>query len=137
MAILPAGGSIDLSGGVEYISQPSKTWGIDPETHRIVGVYDGYEAVRQAVHIILNVERYRWQIFRPTSGMEWEWLIGQDAGYAAAELQRRLEEALRMDDRITGVEDFTYSIQGQNLSASFTVATIYGSVDARTEVNIT
>jgi len=136
MAVLPTGGSIDLSGGVEYVSQPSKTWRIDSASYRLVGTCEGYEAVRQAVHIILNVERYRWQIFQSTSGMEWEGLLGQDAGFVAAELQRRLTEALKMDDRVTGVENFTYSIQDQSLSASFTVSTIYGGVEASTEVNI-
>lgn len=135
MAVLPSS-SIDLSGSVEYVSQPDKTWTIDPDTHRIVGTCDGYEAVKQAVSIILNVERYRWQIFRPTSGMEWEGLLGQDAGFVAAELQRRLEEALRMDDRVTGIENFSYSIHGQSLTAAFTVATVYGGVDSSTEVNI-
>mgnify|MGYP000538551263 CR=1 FL=1 len=31
--------------------------------------------------VILNVERFRWQIYRPYSGMEWSGLIGQDPGY--------------------------------------------------------
>ena len=85
--------------------------------------------------IILNVERYRWQIFRSYSGMEWEGLLGQDPGYVAAELQRRLEEALTVDDRVTGVKNFSYTVQGQALTASFTVSTIYGEMQASTEVN--
>lgn len=136
MAVLPTGGTLDLSGSVEYVSQPSKTWRIDPATHRLSGTCDGLEAVRQAVNIILNVERYRWQIFQPSSGMEWEGLLGQDAGFVAAELQRRVTEALMMDDRVTGIENFAYSVEGQSLSASFTVTTIYGSVEVGTEVNI-
>lgn len=136
MATLPTGPSIDLSGGVEYVSQPSRTWFIDQTSGRITGECDGYEAVKQAVTIILNVERYRWQIFQSSSGMEWEGLLGQDAGFVAAELQRRLSEALKMDDRVTGVKNFTYSIQGQRLSASFTIATIYGGIEASTEANI-
>ena len=54
----------------------------------------------------------------------------------AAELQRRVTEALMMDDRVTGIEDFTYSTANQTLSASFTVTTIYGGVEAGMEVNI-
>lgn len=134
MAVLPAGRS--LSGSVEYVSQPSKTWRIDPVTHRLSGTCEGYDAVRQAVNIILNVERYRWQIFQSSSGMEWEGLLGQDAGFVAAELQRRATEALMMDDRVTGIENFDYNVRGQTLSASFTVITIYGGVEAGMEVNI-
>ena len=98
MATLPTGASIDLSGGVEYVSQPSRTW-------------------------------------FSYSGMEWEGLLGQDPGYVAAELQRRLEEALTVDDRVTGVKNFSYTVQGQALTASFTVSTIYGEMQASTEVN--
>ena len=68
--------------------------------------------------------------------MEWEGLLGQDAGFVAAELQRRATEALMMDDRVTGIENFDYNVRGQTLSASFTVTTIYGGVEAGMEVNI-
>ena len=59
MAVLPEN-SIDLSGGVEFVAQPSLTWKIDRAAGRIAGTCDGYDAVKQAVEIILNVERYRW-----------------------------------------------------------------------------
>ena len=68
MAVLPEN-SIDLSGGVEFVAQPSLTWKIDRAAGRIAGTCDGYDAVKQAVEIILNVERYRWQIYQPASGM--------------------------------------------------------------------
>ena len=71
MAVLPEN-SIDLSGGVEFVAQPSLTWKIDRAAGRIAGTCDGYDAVKQAVEIILNVERYRWQIYQPASnGMSW------------------------------------------------------------------
>ena len=101
---------------------------------RIAGTCDGYDAVKQAVEIILNVERYRWQIYQPASGMQWDELVGQDAGYVAAELQRRLQDALLTDDRITGLKNYEYSIDGQNLTVSFTVETVYGDVKTGTEV---
>ena len=113
MAVLPEN-SIDLSGGVEFVAQPSLTWKIDRAAGRIAGTCDGYDAVKQAVEIILNVERYRWQIYQPASGMQWDELVGQDAGYVAAELQRRLQDALLTDDRITGLKNYEYSIDGQN-----------------------
>ena len=68
--------------------------------------------------------------------MQWEGLIGQDPGYVASELQRRITEALTMDDRVRGISDFTYSIEGNTLSASFTVNTVYGSEPTSVEVNI-
>ena len=133
MAVLPTS-TIDLSGGVNFQSQPSLSWYIDKETNRITGTVDGLAAVRQAVEIILNVERYRWQIYQPYSGMEWNGLLGQDPGYVGSELQRRLIDALTVDDRVTGISDYDYTISGSTLTATFTVNTVYGSIQETQEV---
>lgn len=134
MPTLPEG--LDISAGVTFEQQPSRTWYINKETRRIQGEVDGLAAVRQAVEIILNVERFRWQIYRPYSGMQWEGLIGQDPGYVSLELQRRITEALTMDDRVRGISGFTYSVAGSTLSASFTVNTVYGDTETSVEVNL-
>ena len=133
MAVLPTS-TINLSGGVNFQSQPSLSWYIDKETNRITGTVDGLAAVKQAVEIILNVERYRWQIYQPYSGMEWNGLLGQDPGYVGSELQRRLIDALTVDDRVTGISDYDYTISGNTLAATFTVNTVYGSIQETQEV---
>lgn len=133
MAVLPTS-SINISGGVSFQSQPSLSWYINKETNRIEGTVDGQAAIRQAVEIILNVERFRWQIYRPYSGMEWDGLIGQDPGYVGAELQRRVIDALTVDDRVTGISDYDYTVDGASLSAVFTVNTVYGSIAESVEV---
>lgn len=133
MAVLPTL-SIDITGGVNFQNQPSLSWYINKETNRIEGTVDGQAAVRQAVEIILNVERFRWQIYRPYSGMEWDGLIGQDPGYVGAELQRRVIDALTVDDRVTGISDYDYTVDGASLSAVFTVNTVYGSIAESLEV---
>lgn len=126
-----------LGLGLQVESQPGKTWYIDKTTNRIHGECDGWLAARQAVEVILNVERFRWQIYLPSSGMQWEGLIGQDAGYVAAELQRRVREALMMDDRVRGISNYTYSVEGDALRASFTVNTVFGEYDTGVEVTLT
>ena len=133
MAVLPTS-TIDLAGGVNFQSQPSLSWYIDKTTNRITGTVDGLAAVRQAVEVILNVERYRWQIYQPYSGMEWNGLLGQDPGYVGSELQRRLIDALTVDDRVTGISDYDYTISGNTLAATFTVNTVYGSIQETQEV---
>lgn len=133
MAVLPTS-SINITGGVNFQNQPSLSWYINKETNRIEGTVDGQAAVRQAVEIILNVERFRWQIYRPYSGMEWDGLIGQDPGYVGAELQRRVIDALTVDDRVTGIYDYDYTVDGASLSAVFTVNTVYGSIAESLEV---
>ena len=136
MAVLPSGG-LDLSAGVQFERQPSLTWYLDQAAGRIRGTADGLEAVRQAVEVILNVERFRWQIYLPYSGMQWNGLIGRDAGYVAAELRRRVSEALLMDDRVRGVSEFSYSVKGEVLTATLTVSTVYGDIQTSTEVIVT
>lgn len=133
MAVLPTS-SINITGGVNFQNQPSLSWYINKETNRIEGTVDGQAAVRQAVEIILHVERFRWQIYRPYSGMEWDGLIGQDPGYVGAELQRRVIDALTVDDRVTGISDYDYTVDGSSLSAVFTVNTVYGSIAESLEV---
>lgn len=117
MATLPTS-DINISS-VQFQTQPSLTWYINQDTQRIQGEITDLAAVTQAVDIILNVERFRWQIYQPYSGMQWQGLIGQDPGYVASELQRRITEALTMDDRVQGISDFTYSVSGNSLTASF------------------
>lgn len=130
---LPDGNA--LSSGVQIQRIPSMTWGI--QNGRIRGTVDGLEAVRQAVEIILNTERFRWQIYKPYSGVQLHTLIGQEPGYVAVELQRRIGEALSMDDRIHGISDFSHTIHEDSLTASMLVNTVYGSTPVTVEVKIT
>ena len=126
--------NIDVSGGVEFVSQPSLTWYINKETGRIQNSVSGLAAVRQAVEIILNVERFRWQIYGPYFGVSWSGLTGQDPGYAASELQRRIRDALSADRRVLGIEDFSCTVSGRTLTAELTVRTVYGDIRKTLEV---
>lgn len=133
MPTLPEGVNVE---NVVFESQPDLTWWRDPDTNRIVGTAEGLKAVAQAVEVMLMVDRFRWQIYRPFFGMEWENLIGNDPGYVAAELQRRIREAVTIDDRVTGISDFTYSIQGDSMTAKVTVNTVYGPLQQTLEVTL-
>lgn len=135
MAVLPTD-NLNLNGKVRYEDQPGLTWKIDREKGRIVGECDNWEAVRQAVEIILWTERFRWQIYRPYSGVQYDGLIGLDPGYVAAELKRRVRAALMMDSRVTGIEDYTYTFSEGILHAEFTVTTVFGGIRQSAEVSI-
>ena len=133
MAILP-NDPFALDGSVIVENEPGLTWYIDKTTNRINGEVNGYEAVRQAVEIILRTDRYRWQIYRPSSGVDYRNLIGQDSGYVAMELRRQVTDALLMDDRVIDVEDYDFTVKGDVLSVSFTVRTVFGEVEEAMEV---
>lgn len=135
MATLPVT-SVNIGGNLRYQDQPSLTWKIDKESNRITGTCDGWDAVRQAVEIILYVERFRWQIYTPYSGMQWDGLLGENPGYVIVELQRRIREALMMDNRVTGISNFDYYQDKETLNVSFTVDTVYGGIPMVTGVEL-
>lgn len=137
MAVLPEAGAADITAGVTFEQQPSLSWYINKETNRIEGTVDGWAAVQQAVQIILNVERFRWQIYSPNTGMQWNGLIGQDPGYVASEIQRRILDAMSVDDRVRGISNFEYSLNGNAMTCSLTVNTVYGDITTAVEVNLT
>ena len=127
---------IDLSGGVVFQEQPSLTWIADPVTNRLRGRGDNYEAVRQAVEVIVSVERFKWQIYTPNFGTDYDGLLGTEPGYAASELRRRLEDAFLPDSRILGVKDYAYTFEDGTLAVTFTAATVFGDVPGSLEVQL-
>lgn len=135
MATIPTGGP-DINNLVVVEQQPSLTWHINRGTGRIEGEVDGYQAVRQAVETLCNLQRFRWQIFLPSSGVDWRGLVGQNPGYVAAELRRRIAEGLAMDSRVRGLTEFSYALNGDVLTANVTVQTIYGPVSTAVEVQM-
>lgn len=135
MPTLPEGNGIDIQN-VVFESQPDLTWWRDPDTNRIAGTADGHKAVAQAVKVMLLVERFRWQIYKPFFGMQWEGLLGQNPGYVAAELQRRIREAVAIDDRVTGISGFSYTLSGDTMTAQVTVNTVYGPLNQTVEVTL-
>ena len=127
MSATPTGGA-DLSAGVRFQEQPDLTFWADPETGRIQGTAEGLRAAAQAVEVMLRVERFRWQIYGPYFGVSWSGLTGQDPGYAASELQRRIRDALSADRRVLGIEDFSCTVSGRTMTAELTVRTVYGGI---------
>lgn len=127
---------VDLTRGVVFQDQPSLTWIADPVTNRLRGRGDGWEAVRQAVEVIVNVERFKWQIYTPNFGTDYDGLLGTEPGYAASELRRRLEDAFIPDNRIHGLKDYEWTFDGVDLTTTFTVTTVFGDIAGNMEVRL-
>lgn len=120
---------------VSTYTEPSQTYNLEYDKDSQIRDYcDELKAMRQAIYKILNTERYQYIIYSWNYGIELEDLFGQPIPYVYAELQRRIEEALLNDDRITNVHDFEFSNNGGDVLAVFHVDTIYGTVDASKEV---
>lgn len=129
--MIPIGGN--LTNNLEEVTETSRTYRLDFNNHRCAGVIDGLDAVKQAVHKILQTERFMHLIYDADYGFESQGLIGSNSGYAQSELKRRIREALLQDDRISDITDFETLTQGDAISVSFMVESIHG--DYRTEVN--
>nr|DAN82079.1 MAG TPA: Protein of unknown function (DUF2634) [Caudoviricetes sp.] len=115
-------------------TEPSNTFFIDFEKGRISGFIDEKEAVKQAIMLILNTERYKFLIYSWNYGAELEELIGTHPDIVEDEVERLISEALLQDDRITAVYDFEFSRNRDTLLVNFKVDSIYGDIDIETEV---
>ncbi|MEG6615398.1 DUF2634 domain-containing protein [Peptococcaceae bacterium 1198_IL3148] len=118
----------------EETTEPSKTFKLHMEKNRCIGFVDELEAVKQAIFLMLNIERYDYLIFSWNTGVELKDLIGKPVAYVASEAPRRIRECLLQDDRITEVTDFEVTISKNKVHVTFTAHTIFGEVQSEREV---
>ncbi|WP_085829401.1 DUF2634 domain-containing protein [Clostridium massiliodielmoense] len=135
VSILPQGAVLNESIEIEenYI-EPTKTYKIDFESSRIVGFCDGIEALKQAIYLILNTERYEHIIYSDDYGSELKFLIGKDRDISESEYKRRIKEALIQDDRINNVDNFIFKYDGDGVLIKFMVFSVYGEFSIDKEV---
>lgn len=114
--------------------EPSYTYAINED--KISGYIDEKEAIKQAIYLIINTERFEYIIYSWDYGIELQDLIGESISYVKSEVKRRITEALICDDRIYSIDDFIFEqLSKRILLVKFTANTIYGSVDIETEVS--
>lgn len=131
--MLPNTGDI-LGADFEIQQAPSKTFRMHDKA--LAGYVDGKDAVRQAIYCILNTERYDWLIYSWNYGVELKDLFGKPIGLVRSKIKKRIKEALMQDDRIQGVDAFSFEVSGRKLSVMFTVHTQYGDVETSKEVDV-
>ena len=119
---------IGFDTDIVLTSRPSKTWIIDRSAMHVGYMDEGLEAVRQAVEIALNVDRFRWQIYNTNFGNELKDLIGDDADYIQSEFPRMVDDALSVDDRVIDTTDYIFTVNGDSMAVSFTVNTVFGAL---------
>lgn len=126
----------DLKQDFEFTQLPSNTFKMHPNTERIVGWVDGLEAMKQAIYLILSVERCEYLIHSWDYGVELADLFGQPVSFVMPELKRRIAEALLQDSRITGVDDFEFKISKGVVHTTFTATTVFGNLQIEKVVKI-
>ncbi|MEK3730541.1 MULTISPECIES: DUF2634 domain-containing protein [unclassified Lysinibacillus] len=115
--------------------EPSNTFKINHELDRCYGTVDELEALKQAIFLMLNIERYNHLIYSWNTGFETNDLIGQPTVYVASEVKRRIQEALLQDDRITEVDTFEVTTNKNKVHIQYTAHTIFGEITAEKEVD--
>lgn len=126
-----------LTEDLEVIEIPSKNYKMHYDIDKISGFVDEIDAVKQAIFKILNTERYQYIIYSWNYGIQLLDLYGEPVSYVCPELERRITDALSVDDRITSLENFNFDIsQKGKILVTFNVNTIYGQTEVEKVVNI-
>jgi hypothetical protein len=131
--VIPTDNDIELFD-FEINPQPSKTYKLNEDS--INGICDNLDAIKQAIYLILSIERYKYPIYSWDFGIELMDLYGQPMPFVVPELERRIKEALIQDDRITNVDNFNFEVNKNKVYTTFLVHTIYGNLESEKEVEI-
>jgi hypothetical protein len=127
-------GLIDTDLEISEDLETTKTYKISDVN--IQGFTDNLEALKQAIYKVLNTEKYEYPIYSFSYGIELESLIGKEPAYVRVELKGRIRECLLQDERITGVDNFSFTVTGDELLCTFDVTSIYGDLVITKEVNV-
>lgn len=125
---------IDVKLEVTEDLETSKTYKLLKD--KIQGYMEELESLKQAIYKVLNTEQYEHPIYSFSYGIELESLLGKDAVYVKIELKRRIQECLLQDERIVSVDNFRFTITGDELNCIFDVHSIYGEIEISKVVNI-
>jgi hypothetical protein len=124
-----------LNNDIEFVEQSSYTFRLDIDNNVVLGFTDNQEAMKQAIYLILETERYKWVIFSWDYGVEFEDLFGMPISWVIPEVKRRIIEALLQDTRIEAVDNFEFEVGKGKLTVNFIARTIYGDIPIRKGVN--
>ena len=114
----------------EAEEKPSKTYKLDLDKGRIVGMVDGLQAVNQAIRKAIITPRFKCLIYNNQYGSEIEdTIIAENASreYIIAAVEGFVKDALLPDTRIISVYDFSFEFKDDEAYISFKADTIFGS----------
>ena len=108
--MLPTEYNDDLVQDFEIETQPTRTYALRFDGYPCSGgKLDGLEAMKQAIFLILQTERFQ------------------------AKVAKAIEDALMADDRVLSVEQFSFTKGKRSLLVKFTVTTTEGDVESEFE----
>lgn len=120
---------------IEDTVQSSKTYKMDSFNGRITRKIDELEAIKQAIFKILQTERFENVIYDDSYGVELVGLIGKPKEFVKSDIERIIKEALLVDERILGIENFNIVDETKDiLKIEFKVNSIFGDIKLESEV---
>ncbi|WP_317368044.1 DUF2634 domain-containing protein [uncultured Tyzzerella sp.] len=122
---------------ISIITMPSKTYKIDFDKNIARGLFNEIKSLTQAIYKILITKRYKYEIYDWNYGIEIDDLIGMPKEYVKIEIERRIKDALSIDDRILDVYDFEFfDVYNDrcSLCTNFIVKSIFGDFNFSLEV---
>ncbi len=120
---------------IDDYRQPSRTFKLHYEKNRCIGFTDERDAMKQAIFLMLSIERYEHIIYSWNYGVEFKDLFGQPTSYVASEVKRRIRECLLQDDRINEVDSFEVTTKKHKVHVTYVAHTIYGDIELEKEVD--
>lgn len=131
--MIPTNGVIENAVKIEY---SNTTYGIDFVNKVVKSNIDNIEALKQSIYIMLNVERYDYLIYNYNYGIELKNLFGKDMQLVCSVLERRIRDCLSIDNRISNLSDFEFTIYRNTLKVTFTVSSIFGKHEQEVKINV-
>lgn len=147
-SFLPSGNNVlnaEILSDFSFKEPTSNTYKLNYDKNNLKGFVDNLEAVKQAIYLILNIERYEYLIYDWDYGFQISDLIGSEINSILPEIQNRITDALIQDTRINSVDDFSFDIKGlkekglypkNKVIVYFTVNTIFGATSETVNLNI-
>lgn len=128
--------NVEILSDFSFKEPTSNTYKLNYDKNDLKGFVDNLEAVKQAIYLILNIERYEYLIYDWDYGFQISDLIGSEINLILPEIQNRITDALIQDTRINSVDDFSFDIKKNKVIVFFTVNTIFGAITETVNLSI-
>lgn len=135
-SLIPQSDRSLLEVDIKNNRMPSKTFYIDFESKKILGIIDDKKAIEQSILLALSTSRFKYLIFSWNYGEEINHLIGKPKDLVRVEIPRLLHECLLVDDRISSIENIVITDIEEGLHVSFTAVTVHGDIPIESEVKV-
>ncbi|EQA5895059.1 DUF2634 domain-containing protein [Listeria monocytogenes] len=123
------------SAELEEFESISNTYEIDFVNKRLTGkIIDGLNAIRQFVHLAIQISRFKYPIYSDDYGSELFDLITDEEATEELienEIPRLVSEAIEFDDRIESVDHFFIEKIEDAYFISFDVTTTEGVIEVQ------